>query len=323
MVPTFKIYIRNGKFIDIFLNINKKLGFYLIFFLFFYQNGLSVTRDEVYRYIDTYKNAALIEQRDYGIPASITLAQGLLESAAGTSKLAREGNNHFGIKCHRSWHGDSVFSGKTCYRKYRTAHESYIDHSKFLKAKRYESLFSLALTDYRGWAHGLKRCGYATDPLYAEKLINMIETYGLDKFVGETPVREEEKPATRTKRERPLLRHPTKRRHDLNYIMAVLGDTYQDIADEYNMKLDKLLDYNDLSKGSKQPEVGDIIYVNRKHSEAQGMHELYRVTNDGETLWHISQMFGIRLKDLAKINNLPTDAVLNKGDLIRLKKGGD
>ena len=323
MVPTFKIYIRNGKFIDIFLNINKKLGFYLIFFLFFYQNGLSVTRDEVYRYIDTYKNAALIEQRDYGIPASITLAQGLLESAAGTSKLAREGNNHFGIKCHRSWHGDSVFSGKTCYRKYRTAHESYIDHSKFLKAKRYESLFSLALTDYRGWAHGLKRCGYATDPLYAEKLINMIETYGLDKFVGETPVREEEKPATRTKRERPLLRHPTKRRHDLNYIMAVLGDTYQDIADEYNMKLDKLLDYNDLSKGSKQPEVGDIIYVNRKHSEAQGMHELYRVTNDGETLWHISQMFGIRLKDLAKINNLPTDAVLNKGDLIRLKKCGD
>ena len=317
----FQIYIRNRKFIDNFLNINKKIGFCLFFCLFFCQNGHSVTRDEVYRYIDTYKNAALIEQREHGIPASITLAQGLLESAAGTSKLAREGNNHFGIKCHRSWRGDSVFSGKTCYRKYRSAHDSYTDHSKFLKAKRYESLFSLEINDYRGWAHGLKRCGYATDPLYAEKLINMIETYGLDKYVGETPVKEEEKPDRPKKRDCPLLRHPTKRRHNLNYIMAVLGDTYQDIADEYNMKLDKLLDYNDLSKNSQQPEVGDIIYVNRKHSEAQGLHEQYRVTNDGETLWHVSQMFGIRLKDLAKINNLPPEAVLHKGDLIRLKKG--
>lgn len=316
----FKIYIRERKFIDNFLNINKKIGFYLFFCLFFCQNVHSVTRDEVYLYIDTYKNVALIEQREHGIPASITLAQGLLESAAGTSKLAREGNNHFGIKCHRSWRGDSVFSGKTCYRRYRSAHDSYNDHSKFLKAKRYESLFSLDITDYRGWAHGLKRCGYATDPLYAEKLINMIETYGLDRCVVELPVKEE-KPGSTKKRDHLLLRHPTKRRHNLNYIMAVLGDNYQDIADEYNMKLDKLLDYNDLSKNSRQPEVGDIIYVNRKHSEAQGQHEQYRVTNDGETLWHVSQMFGIRLKELAKINNLSPEAVLHKGDLIKLKKG--
>ncbi len=315
----FQIYISNRKIIDNFLNINKKIVFCLFFCLFFCQNGYSVTRDEVYRYIDTYKNAALIEQHEHGIPASITLAQGLLESAAGTSKLAREGNNHFGIKCHRSWRGDSVFSGKTCYRKYRTPNDSYTDHSKFLKAKRYESLFTLEITDYRGWAHGLKRCGYATDPLYAEKLINMIETYGLDKYVDEKPGREEQKP-TRPKRDRPLLRHPTKRRHDLNYIMAVLGDTYQDIVDEYNMKLDKLLDYNDLPKGSKQHEVGDIIYVNRKHSEAHGVHEQYRVTDDGMTLWQVSQMFGIRLKDLAKINNMSPDTVLHKGDLIRLKK---
>lgn len=317
------IYFSNRKIIDIFLNINKKIVFCLFFCLFFCQNGHSVTRDEVYRYIDTYKNAALIEQREHGIPASITLAQGLLESAAGTSKLAREGNNHFGIKCHRSWRGDSVFSGKTCYRKYRSAHDSYTDHSRFLKAKRYESLFTLEITDYRGWAHGLKRCGYATDPLYAEKLINMIETYGLDKWVDEQPSRDESKPITRPKRDHPLLRHPTKRRHDLNYIMAVLGDTYQDIADEYNMKLDKLLDYNDLPKGSKQPQVGDIIYVNRKHSEAHGVHEQYRVTDDGQSLWLISQMFGIRLKDLAKINNLPQDATLRKGDLIKLKRDND
>ena len=313
----FKIYNNNRKFIDYFSNIKQKFAFCAIFTLFFCITSTSATRDDVYRYIDAYKNAALIEQRDYGIPACITLAQGLLESAAGTSKLAREGNNHFGIKCHRSWKGDSVFSGKTCYRKYRTVLDSYSDHSRFLKAKRYESLFSLELSDYRGWAHGLKRCGYATDPLYAEKLINLIETYGIDKYIAETAIpSKENKPERRT---RPLLRHPTKRRHNLNYIMAVIEDTYQDIADEYNMKLDKLLDYNDLPKGSKQPEEGDIVYVNKKHHEVQGIHEQYRVTDEGMTLWQVSQMFGIQLKDLAKINNLQQDAILHKGDLIKLK----
>lgn len=316
----FKIYIRKGKFIDNFPIIKKKIAFCAIFALFFCQMGHSATRDDVYRYIEMYKNAALIEQHENGIPAAITLAQGLLESAAGTSKLAVEGNNHFGIKCHRSWKGDSVFSGKTCYRKYRTVHDSYVDHSKFLKAKRYESLFTLDISDYRGWAHGLKRCGYATDPLYAEKLINMIETYGLDKYVSDIPDRDDDKDKKRVKRDRPLLRHPTKRRHNLNYIMAVLGDTYQDIADEYNMKLNKLLEYNDLPKGSKEPQPGDIIYVNRKHSEAQGVHEQYRVKDDGETLWEISQLFGIRLKELAKINDMSPDATLHKGDLIKLKK---
>ena len=315
----FKIYNINRKFIHNFLNHKQKSVFCLIFGLFFCQIMLSATRDEVYNYIDRYKNAALIEQMKNGIPASITLAQGLLESAAGTSKLAREGNNHFGIKCHRSFRGDSVLLGKICYRRYRSVHDSYLDHSKFLKAKRYESLFLLDITDYRGWARGLKQCGYATDPLYAEKLIAMIETYGLDKYVGEKPVNEKTEPQLRKKRDRPLLRHPTKRRHDLNCIMAVLGDTYQDIADEYNIKLSKLLDINDLPKDSKEPEPGDIIYVNKKHSEAQGLHEQYRVKDDNETLWRISQMFGIRLKDLAKMNSLPTDAKLHKGDLILLK----
>ena len=183
----FKIYNSNRKYIDNFLNINKKTAFCIIFSLFFNLFAMSVTREEVYNYIDKYKNAALIEQHNNGIPASITLAQGLLESAAGTSRLAREGNNHFGVKCHRSYKGDSTHIGTTCYRKYRTVHDSYLDHSRFLKGKRYQELFALSITDYAGWAHGLKRCGYATDPLYAEKLINMIETYGLDKLVTDKP----------------------------------------------------------------------------------------------------------------------------------------
>lgn len=314
----FKIYKSNRKYIDNFLNIKQKTAFCLFFSLFFNLWAVAVTRDQVYAYIDKYKNAALIEQRDNGIPVSITLAQGLLESAAGTSRLAREGNNHFGVKCHRGYHGDSTYIGKTCYRKYRSVHESYLDHSRFLKGKRYESLFKLPLTDYRGWAHGLKRCGYATDPLYAEKLISMIETYGLDQYVDQSPTAID-KP--RQRRDRPILRHPTKRRHGLNFIMAVLGDTYQDIALEYNIKLSKLLDYNDLASDKEQPEVGDIIYVNKKHSEAPGQHELYRVKNDGETLWQVSQLFGVRLKELAKINDLPTNAILHKGDVIRLKHG--
>ena len=169
----------------------------------------------------------------------------------------------------------------------------------------------------------MKHCGYATDPLYAEKLISMIETYGLDKYVDEKPVNEQTEPQIRKKRDRPLFRHPTKRRHNLNCIMAVLGDTYQDIADEYNIKLSKLLDYNDLPHDVKQPEVGDIVYVNKKHSQAQGIHEQYRVKEDGESLWFISQMFGIRLKDLAKMNDLSPDTKLHKGELIKLKKSAD
>ena len=318
----FKIYNSNRKYIDNFLNINKKTAFCIIFSLFFNLFAMSVTREEVYNYIDKYKNAALIEQHNNGIPASITLAQGLLESAAGTSRLAREGNNHFGVKCHRSYKGDSTHIGTTCYRKYRTVHDSYLDHSRFLKGKRYQELFTLSITDYAGWAHGLKRCGYATDPLYAEKLINMIETYGLDKLVTDKPSIVD-KPQKENKSEHwkhPVLRHPVKRRHGINFIMAVLGDTYQDIASEFDLKLSKLLDYNDLKNANEQPEVGDIIYVNKKHNEAQGEHDQYRVKDDAETLWHISQMFGIRLKDLAKINNLKPDAPLHKGDVIKLKR---
>lgn len=319
----FKIYNSNRKYIDNFLNINKKTAFCIIFSLFFNLFAMSVTREEVYNYIDKYKNAALIEQRDNGIPASITLAQGLLESAAGTSRLAREGNNHFGVKCHRSYKGDSTHIGTTCYRKYRTVHDSFLDHSRFLKGKRYQELFALSITDYAGWAHGLKRCGYATDPLYAEKLINMIETYGLDKLVTDKPSKVDKPTLQENKSEHwkhPVLRHPVKRRHGINFIMAVLGDTYQDIASEFDLKLGKLLEYNDLKNGNRQPEVGDIIYVNKKHSEAQGNHDQYCVEDNAETLWHISQMFGIRLKDLAKINNLKPDSPLHKGDVIKLKR---
>ena len=160
-VMMFKIYNSNRKYIDNFSIIKKKIAFCLLFSLFFNLIALSVTREDVYNYIDKYKNAALIEQRNNGIPVSITLAQGLLESAAGTSRLAREGNNHFGVKCHRSYRGDSTHIGTTCYRKYRTVHDSYLDHSRFLKGKRYQELFSLdhhRLPRLGSWPQALRLC---------------------------------------------------------------------------------------------------------------------------------------------------------------------
>ena len=132
-------------------------------------------------YIDTYKEYAQMYQVEYGVPASITLAQGLLESAAGRSYLATEANNHFGIKCHR-WEGEGVMRQGDCYRKYDSAQDSYLDHAKFLCMKRYQPLHELAVTDYKGWATGLRRLGYAEDPAYANLLIKLIEQYELYQY---------------------------------------------------------------------------------------------------------------------------------------------
>lgn len=141
-------------------------------------------------YIERYKAVALQHESAFGIPASITLAQGLLESGAGHSGLAINGNNHFGIKDF-SWHGDVVCYGdstrRTCYRKYGSAEDSFLDHARFLKGKRYGKLYDLDITDYRGWAHGLRDCGYAEDPAYPQKLINIIEQYRLNELTAHTP----------------------------------------------------------------------------------------------------------------------------------------
>lgn len=133
-------------------------------------------------YIDRYKAIALEHQQEYGVPACITLAQGLLESNAGQSYLARRGNNHFGIKCY-SWKGPVVEYDDTlkhnCYRNYGSAEDSFLDHAKFLRGKRYSPLYELEVTDYQGWAQGLRDCGYAEDPAYPQKLVNIIEQYEL------------------------------------------------------------------------------------------------------------------------------------------------
>ena len=149
--------------------------------------ALQVTGAVTQKYIEDYKDIAMVEMQRYNIPASITLAQGILESGSGQGRLARYGNNHFGIKCHATWNGKTITHDddekSECFRRYKYAYESFEDHSQFLvKRGRYSSLFELDPTDYELWAHGLKKAGYATDPAYAKKLIALIKKFNLHQY---------------------------------------------------------------------------------------------------------------------------------------------
>lgn len=200
-------------------------------------------------YIEKYSSLAVKHQKQYGIPASITLAQGLLESGAGRSELARMSNNHFGIKCHSDWKGKRVYydddKKDDCFRKYNKPEDSFEDHARFLKRARYASLFELKVTDYRGWAKGLKRCGYATDKSYANKLIQTIELYELYKYD-----RRSFKPI-RAKDLLPVIvanPHPVYRSWGLLYVEARDGDSLESIAKEFGFSVKKLAKYNEVPK---------------------------------------------------------------------------
>ena len=317
------------KYNKVFSIFNKKSAIGAVFVLFFSLLGLAQTRTQR-EYIERWAPLAIEHQRLHGIPASITLAQGLLESAAGTSYLATEGNNHFGIKCHRAWRLDSIFSGSSCYRRYATPEESFNDHSLFLKGSRYGALFELSVDDYAGWARGLKSCGYATDPTYDTKLISIIEQCDLNRFVGKDGdklLAERDKQAEKDKKIKkdkkkpalPAVMHPVSRRWDLHCVKVVAGDTYQGIAEEFNMKLDKLLSLNDLDKkNAGEPQPGTLVYLEKKNKQAQEGHDLYHARK-GDTLWSIAQAFGIRVKDLRKLNHFDSHHEPAEGDPIALR----
>ena len=283
-------------------------------------------------YIEQYKATAVRQQQEYGIPASITLAQGLLESDAGNSTLATEGNNHFGIKCHNTWKGEGIYHDddekNECFRKYDSAEESFEDHARFLKKKRYAPLFQLDVTDYKGWAKGLKQCGYATDPTYASKLINIIEVYGLSAYdTGQPKVASRKYLKGDESMEHSIdesiinefkLIHKMRRKWGLYYITAYDGDTYSGIADEFGISKRKLMSYNDLSRKDKAPANGDILYLQDK-KDACADKKAHKVRR-GETLYSISQLYGIRLKSLKKLNKKASDtAPLPTGSYIRLQ----
>ena len=262
-------------------------------------------------YINQYKDIAIEQMRKYRIPASITLAQGLLESGAGKSELARKSNNHFGIKCH-SWDGKRTYHDDDeqgeCFRVYKSVRDSYEDHSIFLATgSRYAFLFKFSETDYVNWARGLKRAGYATSPTYADKLIEIIERYNLDRFDRE-----------QGSRSRYLGPHKPYIAHDIVYIVARQGDTMRSIAEEFGIPKRKLICYNDLYRGYV-PVKGDIIYLARKHRKAQKPHKQH-VVGDGESMHMISQKYAVRLNRLYQMNDATPDTYAPMvGDVIRLR----
>lgn len=269
-------------------------------------------------YISRYLEMAQEQQREHGIPASITLAQGLLESAAGGSRLAILANNHFGIKCH-DWDGDNYMYKGDCYRKYDDVAQSYHDHSMFLLRKRYAELFSLDVADYKGWANGLKRLGYAEDPQYAQKLISLIERYNLDRYdAGEVYTDESMPHRADSVVEQ---QHASGRRvysvWDMLYVEAREGDTYATIASDMGFRAKDLAKYNEKSvKALLRP--GEIVYLEKKRRKAvEGCEE--HTVKAGETFHSISQLYGIEYRRLARRNKIMfTDSVV-PGTVLKLR----
>ena len=260
-------------------------------------------------YVDKYKDIAIEKMNSYGIPASITLAQGILESGTGNSELALKANNHFGIKCGKSWTGPSVAHDDDavgeCFRKYSSVEESYRDHSIFLReSPRYASLFNLPKTDYEGWAKGLKAAGYATNPMYAQMLIDLIGRYKLYEydvpqmaggiFGSKVFIGEGNAPT-------PMMRVGLTwgRCNGVKYVVAREGDTYAALAEKLRLPLHRLLKFNDLPQ--TQPiKAGERIYIQRKKSSSE--RQTRHIVRAGETSHSISQEFGIKLSSLKAKN---------------------
>lgn len=277
-------------------------------------------------YIDLYKDIAVEKMNTYGIPASITLAQGILESGTGNSELALRANNHFGIKCGSSWTGASVFhdddAENECFRKYPSVEESYRDHSIFLReSKRYASLFELKRDDYEGWAKGLKAAGYATNPKYADILIDLINRYQLYQydvpqmaggiFGAKVFVGEGNAPT-------PMVRVGLMwgRCNGVKYVVARQGDTYAALAEKLRIPLTRLLKFNDLPQ--TQPlKQGERVYIQAKKSKSD--RQTRHIVRSGETSHSISQDFGIKLKSLKAKNKKLKKSPPTVGDTLKLK----
>lgn len=345
-----------------------------LFFAFLISVSLfAQKRNKSYQeYIEKYKDIAIREMEEYRIPASITLAQGLLESGAGKSELTLSANNHFGIKCQKNWEGEKVYHDDDakgeCFRKYNSALESYEDHSKFLKAgQRYASLFDLATTDYKAWARGLKKAGYATLPTYADRLIDIIELYELSQYdrlivkgqevtapkPSDPVVEKKVEPIKPPKAKRSFWQrlfhlketpdttkdslkaakqkvysdssyiaevsafrsHEVKKINGVKCVIAMSGDTYASIAEEFDMFEKELLKANEVQYGAN-PAPGDIVFLAKK--KGRGEAATYTV-KAGETVYIISQKTGIKVRTLYRLNGLVYGKQVNAGDVIKLK----
>lgn len=311
------------------------------------------TRQTKEEYIARYKHIAIDHMERYGIPASITLAQGILESDSGNSNLARKSNNHFGIKCKKDWKGDRVYhtddAPDECFRKYDSVEDSYEDHAEFLdKSPRYDKCFAYDSDDYKNWALGLKAAGYATAPDYAQRLIKLIEDNDLylfdqkngDKLYssrkrGEIGIAEDfaayssiSNATTHVSKVDPNAFRVSERTYKgysvytnnrISFLIARNGDKFKDIARTFIISERQLRKYNEISTHSTaDPIAGEMIYIERKQTKWHGK-ESHHTVKQGETLTSLSQLYGIRLKKLASMNRLKPYAELHNGEQIRLK----
>ena len=269
-------------------------------------------------YIRNFKDMAINEMHIYRIPASITLAQGILESASGMSKLATEANNHFGIKCHVSWNGQKTYHDddekQECFRKYDSVKDSYRDHSIFLSdRKRYSFLFDLRTDDYKGWAKGLQKAGYATSKTYSKKLIELIKKYNLDSFddskksnqlfVNDNDSNKNQKTEVFSD-------------NFIKYVIVEQGQTISDIAEKYELWIWEILKYNECDIEVELIE-GDRIYLQPKRKKSKQKNH---VVKEGDSMYSISQAYGIKLKFLYKYNRMDIGTEPFIGQKLNLNK---
>lgn len=269
------------------------------------------------KYIDTYKDLAVEEMHRYGIPASITLAQGIFESGAGQSDLARNGNNHFGIKCH-GWQGRKVYHDDDargeCFRAYDNVRQSYEDHCLFLtQSQRYKPLFSLKITDYKGWAEGLKKAGYATNPQYAQRLIDLIQLYRLYEY--DEVKRYDHFIADHTGKSDLVIRAYNKN----YYVISRQGDTFKSIAQAMGTTEKRLASINERDRKDKISE-GEIIWLLKKQKKApKDYKKRPHTVRVGESMYSIAQLYGIRLKNLYKMNKLKPEDSIHVGQQLKVR----
>lgn len=301
------------------------------------------TKNPAYEsYITQFDKIAVEEMYRSGIPASITLAQGILESGAGKSQLAVKSNNHFGIKCHNGWKGKKVYHDDDakgeCFRKYDKPEDSYRDHSDFLRYRdRYKFLFEYDITDYKSWSYGLKQAGYATDPQYPDKLISLIELYGLSKYdtasANEAAGNDQEqslpKPPSQIDQVQPVsksskeifrfsLRREVYSVNGVPFVYSVEGDTYESLAKAYGLFNNEILRFNDLT-GEPELTAGTKVYLQKKKGRAaKGLEK--HVIEKGETLRQISQKYGVRVSALRKLNALDKNSFIKENDILKLRK---
>ena len=321
----------------------KKIVFAILSFVVF--TTVSAQTISVQEYINTYKDIAITEMKRVGIPASITIAQGILETESGNSDLVKKSNNHFGIKCKNDWTGSSVFhdddAAGECFRKYENAADSYHDHSNFLRgSSRYAFLFELDPLDYKGWAYGLKKAGYATNPRYPAILIKNIEDYNLQQYdqpAGEEkPVfdppngKDETIPVVNTTiipvvytemntaKNTESIKAGKTLFNRLKAVFAPKGASLLAIATQFDISLVKLMEYNDLKADGLLKEEQWIFLEKKLKVGNRDFH----IAGDGETLYTIAQINAIQLESLVQYNNnIPENKIIKRGTKIRLRPG--